>query len=120
MRIPIYIIGLLLSISFQNIFAQNNFTYLLSGDRLASSPYVEPTPFHNTDIENSAVHHMRENTALFHFMQSLNDSSTYFKSRRRDNVNILKSSIIICHTVFATIYVSRVSENGTMIGAVCS
>lgn len=93
MRIPIYIIGLLLSISVQNIFAQNNLTYLLSGDRLASSPYVEPTPFHNTDIENSAVHLMRENAALFHFLQSLNDSSTYFKSRRRDNVNILKSSI---------------------------
>ena len=93
MRIPIYFIGLLLSISVQNIFAQNNLTYLLSGDRLASSPYVEPAPFHNTDIENSAVYLMRKNAALFQFMQSLNDSSTYFKSRRRDNVNILKSSI---------------------------
>ncbi len=93
MRIPIYIIGLLLSISFQNVFARNNLTYLLSGDRLPSSPYVEPTPFHITDIENGAVHLMQENAALLYFMQSLNDSSAYFKSRRRYNANIIKSSV---------------------------
>ena len=98
MRTPTYIIGLLLFISAQNTFAQHNLTYLLSGDRLPCSPYVEPTPFHDTDIENSAVHLMRENAALFYFMQSLNDSSTYFKNRRRDNANILKSSVNYVNT----------------------